>query len=147
MVILTGQHALSRACRYCEDSAGADAGAHRRSALRAHTIHAGPDAADITGQRVFNLQRSEFHLVPGPVFTSFLLADEINRAPAKTQSALLQAMQERTVHDRPGDVSLPTISGLQERRLRLRRRAIDLVGQQEVVNTGPGRDGIRCAVD
>src|SRR5580693_2959571 len=41
--------------------------------------------------------RNEFTLVRGPVFTSFLLADEINRAPAKTQSALLQAMQERTV--------------------------------------------------
>jgi MoxR-like ATPase len=53
--------------------------------------------ADITGTNVFNLARNEFTLVRGPVFTSFLLADEINRAPAKTQSALLQAMQERTV--------------------------------------------------
>ncbi len=53
--------------------------------------------ADITGTNVFNLQRNEFTLLRGPVFTSFLLADEINRAPAKTQSALLQAMQERTV--------------------------------------------------
>ncbi|RPI29511.1 MAG: MoxR family ATPase [Acidobacteria bacterium] len=52
---------------------------------------------DIIGTNVFNLQRNEFVLVKGPVFTSFLLADEINRAPAKTQSALLQAMQERTV--------------------------------------------------
>jgi MoxR-like ATPase len=53
--------------------------------------------ADITGTSVFNLQSNEFSLVKGPVFTAFLLADEINRAPAKTQSALLQAMQERTV--------------------------------------------------
>ncbi|MFO7974085.1 MAG: MoxR family ATPase [Candidatus Hydrogenedentota bacterium] len=53
--------------------------------------------ADISGTNVFNLQRNEFTLVKGPVFTTFLLADEINRAPAKTQSALLQAMQERTV--------------------------------------------------
>src|SRR2546422_7193394 len=53
--------------------------------------------ADITGTNVFNLQRNEFSLIPGPIFVSFLLADEINRAPAKTQSALLQAMQERTV--------------------------------------------------
>ena len=53
--------------------------------------------ADITGTSVFNLQRNEFTLVKGPIFTSFLLADEINRAPAKTQSALLQAMQERMV--------------------------------------------------
>jgi MoxR-like ATPase len=53
--------------------------------------------ADITGTNVFSLQRNEFTLIKGPVFTSFLLADEINRAPAKTQSALLQAMQERLV--------------------------------------------------
>jgi len=53
--------------------------------------------ADILGTNVFNLQKNEFTLVPGPVFTTFLLADEINRAPAKTQSALLQAMQERQV--------------------------------------------------
>ncbi|HEX4999560.1 MAG TPA: MoxR family ATPase [Terriglobia bacterium] len=72
----------------------------------AHVLGAGfsriqftPDLmpADITGTNVFNLQRNEFSLVKGPVFTSFLLADEINRAPAKTQSALLQAMQERVV--------------------------------------------------
>src|SRR4051812_47305517 len=53
--------------------------------------------ADITGTNVFNLQRNDFSLIKGPIFTSFLLADEINRAPAKTQSALLQAMQERMV--------------------------------------------------
>ncbi len=53
--------------------------------------------ADITGTSVFNLKENEFKLVKGPVFCSFLLADEINRAPAKTQSALLQAMQERQV--------------------------------------------------
>src|SRR5512137_204880 len=53
--------------------------------------------ADIIGTNVFNLQRNEFSLIKGPIFTSFLLADEINRAPAKTQSALLQAMQERVV--------------------------------------------------
>jgi MoxR-like ATPase len=53
--------------------------------------------ADITGTNVFNLQTNQFTLIRGPVFTTFLLADEINRAPAKTQSALLQAMQERVV--------------------------------------------------
>ena len=52
---------------------------------------------DITGTNVFNLQRNEFTLIKGPIFTSFLLANEINRAPAKTQSALLQAMQEHVV--------------------------------------------------
>lgn len=53
--------------------------------------------SDIIGTNVFNLKQNEFMLVKGPVFTTFLLADEINRAPAKTQSALLQAMQERRV--------------------------------------------------
>ena len=52
---------------------------------------------DITGTNVFDFRRNEFTLVKGPVFTTFLLADEINRAPAKTQAALLQAMQERRV--------------------------------------------------
>src|SRR6187401_1578730 len=53
--------------------------------------------ADITGTSVFHVQQGTFSLVRGPLFTTFLLADEINRATAKTQSALLQAMQERTV--------------------------------------------------
>ena len=53
--------------------------------------------ADITGTHIYRMETNEFTLVKGPVFTSFLLADEINRAPAKTQSALLQAMQERVV--------------------------------------------------
>lgn len=68
--------------------------------------------ADITGTSVFNLKDNEFKLVKGPVFCSFLLADEINRAPAKTQSALLQAMQERQVsidnetHTLPGSFTV-----------------------------------------
>lgn len=53
--------------------------------------------ADITGTNIFNMKSNEFNLIKGPIFTTFLLADEINRAPAKTQSALLQAMQERAV--------------------------------------------------
>ncbi|HVB85196.1 MAG TPA: MoxR family ATPase [Candidatus Dormibacteraeota bacterium] len=53
--------------------------------------------ADVTGTSVFDLKAQEFRLMRGPIFTNFLLADEINRAPAKTQSALLEAMQERQV--------------------------------------------------
>ncbi|MGC4067471.1 MAG: MoxR family ATPase [Polyangiaceae bacterium] len=53
--------------------------------------------SDITGMNVFDLGSGKFNLVKGPVFTEFLLADEINRAPAKTQAGLLQAMAERTV--------------------------------------------------
>jgi MoxR-like ATPase len=53
--------------------------------------------ADIVGTRVFNQKRGEFEVSLGPVFANFVLADEINRAPAKVQSALLEAMQERQV--------------------------------------------------
>jgi len=53
--------------------------------------------ADLMGTRIFNQQTSQFSTVLGPVFTNLLLADEINRAPAKVQSALLEVMQERQV--------------------------------------------------
>ncbi len=53
--------------------------------------------SDITGTNVYNMQSQSFELFKGPIFTGLLLADEINRAPAKTQSALLQCMQERLV--------------------------------------------------
>lgn len=53
--------------------------------------------ADIIGTQIFNPARSEFTVRQGPVFANIVLADEINRAPAKVQSALLQAMQERQV--------------------------------------------------
>ncbi|HYF61962.1 MAG TPA: MoxR family ATPase, partial [Herpetosiphonaceae bacterium] len=52
---------------------------------------------DVTGLSFFNQKHSEFEFRPGPVFTNLLLADEINRATPRTQSALLEAMQERTV--------------------------------------------------
>jgi len=53
--------------------------------------------SDVTGGNVFSQQRGSFEFLKGPVFTQLLLADEINRAPAKTQSSLLEAMQERSV--------------------------------------------------
>ncbi|MEM7257471.1 MAG: MoxR family ATPase, partial [Pseudomonadota bacterium] len=53
--------------------------------------------ADITGISIFDVGTQEFRFHPGPVFTSLLLADEINRAPPKTQSALLEAMEEAQV--------------------------------------------------
>lgn len=52
---------------------------------------------DVIGTNIFNFQTNEFVLTRGPIFTEILLADEINRTPPKTQAALLQAMQERTV--------------------------------------------------
>lgn len=53
--------------------------------------------ADITGSLIFEVKSAEFRLHKGPIFTHLLLADEINRAPAKTQAALLEVMQERQV--------------------------------------------------
>lgn len=53
--------------------------------------------ADITGTKIFNMQTREFELKKGPIFTNFLLADEINRTPPKTQAGLLEAMGEGTV--------------------------------------------------
>src|SRR5688500_11881743 len=53
--------------------------------------------ADIVGTRIYNQKLGEFQVSLGPIFANFVLADEINRAPAKVQSALLEAMQERQV--------------------------------------------------
>ena len=53
--------------------------------------------SDITGSSVFERERGTFTFIPGPIFAQLVLADEINRAPAKTQSALLEAMQDRQV--------------------------------------------------
>ena len=72
----------------------------------ASTIHAGfhriqftPDLlpADLVGTMIYNQRTGEFGVQQGPIFTNLLLADEINRAPAKVQSALLEAMQEKQV--------------------------------------------------
>jgi MoxR-like ATPase len=98
MVIFTGSHALVEGVPGVAKTLLVRTLAHVLGVNFAR-IQFTPDLmpADITGTNVFNLQRNEFTLIKGPIFTSFLLADEINRAPAKTQSALLQAMQERLV--------------------------------------------------
>jgi MoxR-like ATPase len=53
--------------------------------------------SDVTGSSIWNQRDGDFEFRPGPIFTNLLLADEINRAPPKTQAALLEAMQERQV--------------------------------------------------
>jgi MoxR-like ATPase len=53
--------------------------------------------SDVTGSSIYNQRTADFEFRPGPIFTNLLLADEINRAPPKTQAALLEAMQERQV--------------------------------------------------
>ena len=71
------------------------------AAIRAqfHRIQFTPDLlpADIVGTMIYNPQDGKYHVAKGPVFAHLVLADEINRAPAKVQSALLEAMQERQV--------------------------------------------------
>jgi MoxR-like ATPase len=66
------------------------------TSLRFSRIQFTPDLmpSDVTGSAVFDQRNAEFQFLPGPIFTNLLLADEINRAPPKTQAALLEAMQE-----------------------------------------------------
>lgn len=63
--------------------------------------------ADLIGTMIYQQQKEEFHVKKGPIFSNFILADEINRAPAKVQSALLEAMQERQVTIGPETHGLP----------------------------------------
>lgn len=65
--------------------------------------------ADVTGTMVYSAQKEQFQIKRGPIFANFILADEINRAPAKVQSALLEAMQERqvTIGDNTFRLDLP----------------------------------------
>ncbi len=71
----------------------------RATGLEFSRVQFTPDLmpADITGSSVFDQRRGDFEFRPGPAFTNLLLGDEINRAPPKTQAALLEAMQERQV--------------------------------------------------
>src|SRR6187402_2704217 len=64
--------------------------------------------ADLIGTRIYDQKTGEFHTSLGPVFTNLLLADEINRAPAKVQSALLEVMQERQVTIGPESRPVPS---------------------------------------
>jgi MoxR-like ATPase len=69
------------------------------TAIRFTRVQFTPDLmpSDVTGSSIYNQSRGDFEFRPGPIFTNLLLADEINRAPPKTQAALLEAMQERQV--------------------------------------------------
>jgi MoxR-like ATPase len=71
----------------------------RATSLEFSRIQFTPDLmpSDVTGSSIFNQRESDFEFRPGPIFANLLLADEINRAPPKTQAALLEAMQERQV--------------------------------------------------
>src|SRR5947207_638116 len=75
--------------------------------LNFHRIQFTPDLlpADVVGTQIYNPRTGEFSIKKGPIFANLVLADEINRAPAKVQSALLEAMQEKQVTI--GDTSYP----------------------------------------
>jgi len=74
-----------------------------------HRVQFTPDLmpSDIIGTTVYDMKTAEFFVKQGPIFTSILMADEINRTPPKTQAALLQAMEERTVSIDGVDHALP----------------------------------------
>ena len=65
--------------------------------------------SDITGSTIYNMQNNSFQTIKGPVFTNILLADEINRTPAKTQAALLEAMEEKQVTIQGETYQLPDV--------------------------------------
>jgi MoxR-like ATPase len=65
--------------------------------------------SDITGSTIYNLKESQFQTIKGPIFTNILLADEINRTPAKTQAALLEAMEEKQVTIQGETYPLPEV--------------------------------------
>lgn len=65
--------------------------------------------SDITGSTIYNMQEGDFKTVKGPIFSSIVLADEINRTPAKTQAALLEAMEEKQVTIQDKTYMLPDV--------------------------------------
>ncbi|PLS09534.1 AAA family ATPase [Neobacillus cucumis] len=65
--------------------------------------------SDITGSTIYNMKESSFQTLKGPIFTNILLADEINRTPAKTQAALLEAMEEKQVTIQGETYHLPDV--------------------------------------
>lgn len=110
VALLSGGHAL------LEDVPGVGKTLLAKSLARSidgkfHRIQCTPDLlpTDITGTNIWNPRSGEFEFLPGPVFTNVLLADEINRATPRTQSALLEVMEERqvTVDGRSRPVTSP----------------------------------------
>ncbi len=100
-VVLEGPPGLAKTLA-CRALAGAVGGSFKR-------VQFTPDLlpSDIVGTRIFDQRTGEFATVLGPIFANVLLADEINRAPAKVQSALLEGMQERQVTIGPQSFPLP----------------------------------------
>jgi MoxR-like ATPase len=98
LVLLAGGHALVEGVPGLAKTLAVKALAHIFD-LKFQRVQCTPDLmpADVIGANVFNMGTSAFNLHRGPVFTDFLLVDEINRTPPRTQSALLESMEERQV--------------------------------------------------
>src|SRR3984893_185051 len=98
LVVLVGGHALVEGVPGLAKTLAVKALAHIFE-LKFQRVQCTPDLmpADILGANVFNLSTSSFTLHRGPIFTDLLLVDEINRTPPRTQSALLEAMEEKQV--------------------------------------------------
>jgi MoxR-like ATPase len=109
IALLTRGHVLLEGVPGVAKTTGANLFA-RATGLRYNRIQMTPDTlpADITGTHVYREATGEFVLQRGPVFANLVVADEINRATPKTQSALLEAMQERTVTIEGESLDLPT---------------------------------------
>jgi MoxR-like ATPase len=99
VALLTGGHVLLEGVPGTAKTLMAKTLAHMVQA-RFTRIQFTPDLmpSDILGTSIFDISTNQFHLKKGPIFTQLLLADEINRAPAKTQSALLEAMEEKQIN-------------------------------------------------
>ncbi len=98
LVLLVGGHALVEGVPGLAKTLAVKALAHIFD-IKFQRVQCTPDLmpADVTGSNVFNLATSSFALHRGPIFTDLLLVDEINRTPPRTQSALLESMEERQV--------------------------------------------------
>ena len=88
-----GASAGGRRARTGQNAHGENAGDRHPRQLPAHPVHPDLVPADLVGTRVYHPGTGAFSTTLGPVFANLLLADEINRAPAKVQSALLEVMQ------------------------------------------------------
>jgi MoxR-like ATPase len=80
--------------------------------------------ADVVGTQIYNVKENDFSIKKGPVFANFVLADEINRAPAKVQSALLEVMQEKQVTIGDETMKLPTPFWFWQRKILLIKKEL-----------------------
>lgn len=98
--------------------------------------------ADVIGTQIYNVKDNDFSVKKGPIFANFVLADEINRAPSKVQSALLEAMQERQVTIGDETMALP-----QPFLVLATQNPIDQEGTYQLPEAQSDRFMLKCAID